>query len=51
MAAFGGAVCGICGSFWTLGKRRAVVVEGAGLAGREEAVMRMLLNGWVGVLA
>jgi hypothetical protein len=45
-AAYAGAVWGICGSFWKLGKRRAVVVEGVGLAGREEAVMRMLLKGW-----
>lgn len=39
----------VCGRFWIrlkLGKRRAVVVLGVVLLGREEAVMRTFVKGW-----
>lgn len=44
-ARYESGLCGIAGMRLNAGKRRAVVVDGVGLDGREEAVMRTLWNG------
>jgi hypothetical protein len=46
-SAYDWGVCGSAGMRLNAGKRSAVVVFGVGLGGREDAVIRVFVNGYI----